>query len=607
MWQLTPNGMIAREPGDVAESKTFRSRNNVIALQFATQQSNPVQILPDDDFDSVSVGYSWNDLKQWHLLGDAWALSFPEEHSVVIGRSKARRALPSSEKAEFVNRVVSPVFSTRSTAGQPIPYSDTILKDSPATYLRLGETSGGIAVDYSTNGINGLYVGSPDLARDGLIVGDGNPSVYLNSSNYVAIADNDTLSAAEAGMTIEAWIAADSVMMDQTIIGKGIENEMEWELGLTDDGTVIFRVYRPTGSSHMTIVGTTVLEAGVTYHVAATFIHDVSAQLYLNGSLEGSTTTSTPGCAPGTSQVQIGRMPGGLSPFMGFIDEVAIYPTALPQSRIVTHYQSGTGILEIAVTDGHTDYGGIASPFVPVSAGGTIHAAVRFTALSDIVEPLVLQIIATNGFVVAQKKIAAQAGETVETWVSYILGSFASPYVPASEWTPNRKLPDRIPNPVANPESLFKVEATGGDVILAPQLQARLVQGTETDCRIKIDRFSMYEDCILWEFSNNGGDDWYEAYSIRNDPNGVLRFPDPSNGLKWRVTSFRAGIAVSGLQMRPWYEGIQNSRSMSVRRGPNVSVYDQNPPIQQDPAFQVWNKPIPREWFLDTRKQPSLV
>ncbi len=212
-------------------------------------------------------------------------------------------------------------------------------------------------------------------------------------------------------------------------------------------------------------------------------------------------------------------------------------------------------------------YGGIESGLLGPSDKGRIYAAARVTATKELTNPLLLQIISdSTGEVLAENTATAHQGEMVEWYVGYDL------------------------------------KGTSVD----DTVRVRLIQEGKVNDSWRLDTLSLFDEGIIWEFSVDGGNSFYPARSIRNNPNGVLTFPDPGNQLVWRVKGARNYMAVNSLQIRPWFVGIQNSRFDGAHRGPNVSMYDQAPPIQDDPEFKGWDKPIPRSWFYVAQRFPTL-
>ena len=66
----------------------------------------------------------------------------------------------------------------------PSSYSAGILELSPWLYWRLGDTSGTVADDASSNGRDGTYSGSPTLAQSGVLNGEyDDGAVYFDATN----------------------------------------------------------------------------------------------------------------------------------------------------------------------------------------------------------------------------------------------------------------------------------------------------------------------------------------------------------------------------------------------------------------------------------------
>lgn len=208
--------------------------------------------------------------------------------------------------------------------------------------------------------------------------------------------------------------------------------------------------------------------------------------------------------------------------------------------------------------------GGIISPQVAPS-NTRVYAAARVLVQSNLTSALRLQITdATGTTVLAEAIQQGQAGEMLEWYVGYDPG------------------PDNV-------------------------VRVRLVQTGKSDDQWKLDTLSLFDEGILWEFSVNGGTTFVPAKDIRNNENAVVVFPDAGNELVWRVRGLRQYMAVSSLKIRPWYVGLDNARLAGTHRGPNISTFDHSPPIQDDPEFTAWTKPVPRSWFSIARKYPIIA
>jgi len=225
-------------------------------------------------------------------------------------------------------------------------YSTEVLKDAPASYWRLGESSGTTAADQQAKN-PGTYVGSPTLGNLGL-VGDGDKAVMFKaaSSQFVRVPDGGAAVGLDltTGCTLEAIVRPTDLAGEHHIVNKNHYNlifsgdQVRFELEL-NDGTN-FNRFQAFGV-HLGF------QAGYTYHVAAVYDKTAATMTtYMNGVASGSplsvpagrniTTDDDPLC--------IGCNYNGAEYFFdGVIDEVAVYGTALSATRIATHYTAMTG------------------------------------------------------------------------------------------------------------------------------------------------------------------------------------------------------------------------------------------------------------------------
>jgi hypothetical protein len=260
------------------------------------------------------------------------------------------------------------------------------------------------------------------------------------------------------------------------------------------------------------------------------------------------------------------------------------------------------GISEDA-PDPTANQGGMASGLNAVSGAGRVYAAVRFTAVTNLRSPVYLEIRGNDGTLLASKPIYAREGEVVEAYVGYIIGSYENVGVFPGEFEP-RTIVDR-PVQVFTDPPLEASEGPPPPPDIDTTLRVQVVQYGPSQDAWKVDSLTLFDDSILWEFSNDGGTTWTPAFGIRNNVNGILTFPKYGNSLRWRVTAYRDNLHVTALQIRPWYSDRLALRTSGPHRGPNVSTFDQEPPIQDDPEFNTWTKPIPRQWFLEGRRFPK--
>lgn len=192
-------------------------------------------------------------------------------------------------------------------------------------------------------------------------------------------------------------------------------------------------------------------------------------------------------------------------------------------------------------------------------------------------------------------------------------------------WSPNAKLLSAASQTPTWASATRNGTLSYGEVLAEKdtanlRVKARVVQQGASKDVWDIDNVSLYVDPIVWSFSNDGGYTFIPAYEIRNNPSGVLVFPQiqginlvqkPGNALVWRAVSYRPGSVISSLVIRPWYGGMFSGvdhRQTLVAVSPNVMPYDQYGDIRKDARFQTWNLPIPRSWwyaFQTLQKVPT--
>jgi hypothetical protein len=260
----------------------------------------------------------------------------------------------------------------------------------------------------------------------------------------------------------------------------------------------------------------------------------------------------------------------------GFVDPI-VYPifdeytpdveTIGLTSKVGT-YDSQPGSTSPGYLGAPPAMGGLSTPSSATALGGTIYAAVRVSTNDVLASPLALEIYdVDSNTVVATTPVAVAPNQTVEVYVGYVLGS--------------------------------TVEA-GGPVT------ARIVQYGGAQNEWVVDVLSVFQDAWVWEFSNDGGDTWVTEFDTRNNAFGIITFPGAGTELCWRVTAYATDLHLHYLRVRPVYNDLQSDEPNGVIQGPNLSPFDQTPPIDQDPFFTGWSSPIPYEWFQASGEYPLI-
>jgi hypothetical protein len=211
------------------------------------------------------------------------------------------------------------------------PYAAAVMADSPYAYWRFNETSGTVAADSSGNGIGGTYVNTPTLGQAGPLAEPGNTAVRFtrSSSEYMNVAATFG-GAGWNQVTVEAWVNLASSSSDfQAIVSSLGLNFVHLQV-FGVGGNVVFG----TGGDAILPILTPAQTTGW-HHVALT-AKAGEQRLYLDGNLIGS-AASPLGDVIAATPIRVGAGYSGGRFFDGWIDEVAIYRSALSEAQIDAH------------------------------------------------------------------------------------------------------------------------------------------------------------------------------------------------------------------------------------------------------------------------------
>lgn len=282
------------------------------------------------------------------------------------------------------------------------------------------------------------------------------------------------------------------------------------------------------------------------------------------------------------------------------------------------------------------------------AVGSRVYAAGRVISPVALENPLTLRLVNAAGRSVAEAQAPVPANQVVEWFVDYTVGEGSAVY------DVNLYREFEAAEATFEAQEQFSYKQLEATRIPQPEdLYVEMVQKGVPNSSWYVDTLSVYEDPILWEFSNNGGATWWPAYNIRNNPNGVLTFPTDSevaplntwddiqgvyqgedtfpnnprynaltgsyeslegttyrkqpkrNALRWRATCNREGVHINALSVRPWYDayegGVPADEGVAVS-GPSIASYDHYQPIKFDPRYRMWNRPIPQGWWFFYRQ-----
>lgn len=223
-----------------------------------------------------------------------------------------------------------------------ITYSSTLLALSPTMYWKLDETSGTAAADASGNGNTGTYNGTYTLQATQLI-DDGSYAVsftdgYIRRANIVG----DT-------MTAIAWIKTSQAGGADTNAynGPGIwwadvsggANDII-PMAIVTGGKLGF--FTGSGAGGTTLVSATAINDNVRHMIAVTRNQSTGAkQIYIDGSLDASATHET-GVKTANANMDVGKNTGDNRPYVGTLDEVAVFSSVLSGDDIAALWAAGS-------------------------------------------------------------------------------------------------------------------------------------------------------------------------------------------------------------------------------------------------------------------------
>jgi hypothetical protein len=233
-------------------------------------------------------------------------------------------------------------------------YKDAVLADNPAGYWRLGETAGTTAAD-GMRGRHGTYTGGPTLNQTGALNLDTNPAATFDGVNdYVTVPYTSALN--PATFTLEAWAKPTGGAGTWRTVAESYKAPGDWGYGIWASNVNNWQAWITNGAG-----GSTVLSAPLTLnswaHLVETY-DGTTLRFYVNGLLTGSAT----GSYAVNPSVPLGIGGGAYDGatwqqfFPGSIDEVALYATALSQSRIRAHYLIGRSYKDTVLDSSPVSY-----------------------------------------------------------------------------------------------------------------------------------------------------------------------------------------------------------------------------------------------------------
>lgn len=228
-------------------------------------------------------------------------------------------------------------------------YVKQVLTDGPYFFYRVDEASGSTAADSSGNGRTGTYFAIGAYAQPGALPNNAGSSVLFNGNSARILGGGSAISNPTT-FTLELWFKTTSSTGGK-LIGFGSStgsNSSTYDRHIFMDtaGRIVYGAW-PNGTVTK-ITTTAAYNNGSWHYLALTATPHGNQQdsiMYIDGANVGSATTTRTSSYSGYWQIGYGPLPTGTGyptnrNFIGTIDNIAVYQSALSSTRISAHYAS---------------------------------------------------------------------------------------------------------------------------------------------------------------------------------------------------------------------------------------------------------------------------
>jgi hypothetical protein len=222
-------------------------------------------------------------------------------------------------------------------------YAAAVLADDPLAYLRLGESSGAIANDATGHGNTGALGSGHMFGVTGAIDSDPDTALRLDGVRSGIVLGKKLDFPGSRAYSLEAWTRLDFVDHDYRHLFKksGSATTGREAYGVfVQDGRLTYE--RIVGGEQLVVQASTAPLVGRWVHVVSTYDR-TRIRLYVDGVQVSSRADARP-ANPIDADLVVGCN-DALDTYVlaGDLDEVAIYPTALPADRVKLHFDTGKG------------------------------------------------------------------------------------------------------------------------------------------------------------------------------------------------------------------------------------------------------------------------
>ena len=226
-------------------------------------------------------------------------------------------------------------------------YSATVLADSPVLFCTFEEVSGTVVNDLSTNAASGIYTGgTPTRGASG--VNDSSSVTtfcytYTGTNGQVEFTDAPQFAPTGTDWSVEAWFNTTNTGGDLRGVGRYDSANSPFSGYIVGLSSGHVEAWDGTGSF---LTSSATINDGAWHHVVVVWHFtggsSYSVAIYIDKVQDTITTRASSLKPTGTHPLYIGRSEYSGDFYIGSIDNVALYNTALSGTQVANHYNATT-------------------------------------------------------------------------------------------------------------------------------------------------------------------------------------------------------------------------------------------------------------------------
>lgn len=216
------------------------------------------------------------------------------------------------------------------------PYRSEVETDSPLLYLRLNESAGATLADISEQGHSGERHGDPEAKSPGALEDDPDQATQFDGVDDRIVFAPGTFTDSSQ-VSVEFWFLGGEAMLGRPLVAFGDAEVGGPIVSIDGEGSLKVIFGDTLDNAHVLSSGEVKPAFDAWHHVVVTY-DGLKGALYLDGKLVASLENAFTPRLSGALHVGFSAPE---SYFAGAIDEVAVYGSALTESRALEHYRIG--------------------------------------------------------------------------------------------------------------------------------------------------------------------------------------------------------------------------------------------------------------------------